>query len=74
MKTLAEQIEQGESLLKVADLLEENIRLWGLLMRTEEWFKANYSLIYQDKDTMKLWEEIERELKEELKDGGIIKI
>ena len=74
MKTLAEQIEQGESLLKVADLLEENIRLRGLLMRTEEWFKANYSLIYQDKDTMKLWEEIERELKEELKDGGIIKI
>ena len=33
-----------------------------LLHRVDSWFKANYSYIYEDEDTVQLWADIEDEL------------
>ena len=46
---------------RVAQLVE-------LLRRSSDWFKANYSYVYEDKETMQLWAEIDDELAKELAD------
>ena len=33
-----------------------------LLRRMSDWFKANYSYVYEDEEAMKLWKEIDEEL------------
>ena len=65
----ADRLEMNEELsvasLKVLCIsLDQN----KLLKRCRNWFRANYSYVYEDKEVMQLWGEIDDELDKGLGD------